>query len=458
MNDLELTLPTEGTVPPQAIEAERAVLCAMLLDLEAVEKALERLGEEPHAFHREGHRRIYAAIVGITDRNERPDLVTLTDELSRRGELETAGGVAYLSSLFEYSASSANVDQHIALVKEKGLLRRLITATRQIAADAYSGRDRAEEILDRAEARIFEIGQERSTQGFVAVKDMVNDSVHRIEELAKRQEHITGCPTGFTDLDDKTAGLQRSDLIVIAGRPGMGKTSFALNVAENAALLGRKVGVFSLEMSRDQLVQRLLCSLARVDLSRLRRGYLSDRDWRNLSMAAGRLYDAPIFIDETAGVSVLDIRTRARRLKAEHGLDLLVVDYLQLMHSDAKSENRVQAVSQMTRSLKGLAKELDIPIVVLSQLSRAPESNERRSKIPQLSDLRESGAIEQDADIVLFIFREELYKPEDESLKNKAQVVIAKHRNGPTGLVNLTFLKESTRFENFSGIQEGDIR
>ncbi len=458
MNDLEISLPTEGTVPPQAIEAERAVLCAMLLDLEAVEKALEKLGEEPHAFHREGHRRIYAAIVGITDRNERPDLVTLTDELSRRGELETAGGVAYLSSLFEYSASSANVDQHIALVKEKGLLRRLITATRQIAADAYSGRDRAEEILDRAEARIFEIGQERTTQGFVAVKDMVNDSIHRIEELAKRQEHVTGCPTGFTDLDDKTAGLQPSDLIVIAGRPGMGKTSFALNIAENAALLGKKVGVFSLEMSRDQLVQRLLCSLARVDLSRLRRGYLSDRDWRGLSMAAGRLYDAPIFIDESAGVSVLDIRTRARRLKAEHGLDLLVIDYLQLMHSDAKSENRVQAVSQMTRSLKGLAKELNLPIVVLSQLSRAPESNERRSKIPQLSDLRESGAIEQDADIVLFIFREELYKPEDESLKNKAQVVIAKHRNGPTGLVNLTFLKESTRFENFSGIQEGDIR
>ena len=458
MNDLEVSLATEGSVPPQAIEAERAVLCAMLLDLEAVEKALERLGEEPHAFHREAHRRIYAAIVGITDRNERPDLVTLTDELSRRGELETAGGVAYLSSLFEYSATSANVDQHIALVKEKGLLRRLITATRQIAADAYSGRDRAEEILDRAEARIFEIGQERSTQGFVAVKDMVNDSVHRIEELAKRQEHITGCPTGFTDLDDKTAGLQPSDLIVIAGRPGMGKTSFALNVAENAALLGRKVGVFSLEMSRDQLVQRLLCSLARVDLSRLRRGYLSDRDWRGLSMAAGRLYDAPIFIDETAGVSVLDIRTRARRLKAEHGLDLLVIDYLQLMHGDSKAENRVQAVSQMTRSLKGLAKELDLPIVVLSQLSRAPESTERRSKIPQLSDLRESGAIEQDADIVLFIFREELYKPEDEELKNKAQVVIAKHRNGPTGIVNLTFLKESTRFENYSPIQEGDIR
>jgi len=216
--------------------------------------------------------------------------------------------------------------------------------------------------------------------------------------------------------------------------------------------------VFSLEMSRDQLVQRLLCSLARVDLSRLRRGYLSDRDWRGLSMAAGRLYDAPIFIDETAGVSVLDIRTRARRLKAEHGLDLLVIDYLQLMHGDSKAENRVQAVSQMTRSLKGLAKELDLPIVVLSQLSRAPESTERRSKIPQLSDLRESGAIEQDADIVLFIFREELYKPEDEELKNKAQVVIAKHRNGPTGIVNLTFLKESTRFENYSPIQEGDIR
>jgi replicative DNA helicase len=458
MNDLELKTAPEGPVPPQALDAERSVLCAMLLDVEAVEKALELLGEEPHDFYREAHRRIYAAIIGLTDRGQRPDLVTLSDELSRRGELDAVGGAGYLSALFEYAATSANVDQHLRLVKEKGILRRLIRAAQQIAADAYGGRDLAEDILDRAEARIFEIGEERLSAGFVAVKDLVTPSVHRIEELAKRQEHVTGCPTGFTDLDDKTAGLQASDLIVIAGRPGMGKTSFALNVAENAALVGRRVGVFSLEMSRDQLVQRLLCSLARVDLSRLRRGYLSDRDWRGLSMAAGRLYDAPIFIDETAGLSALDIRTRARRLKAEHGLDLLVIDYLQLMHGGGRAENRVQEVSSMTRSLKGLAKELDIPIVVLSQLSRAPESSERRSKIPQLSDLRESGAIEQDADIVLFIFREELYKPDVEELRGKAQVIIAKHRNGPTGLVNLTFLKESTRFENFADIAVEDIR
>ncbi len=459
MNELEpLRAPSEGPLPPQAVDAERSILCAMLLDVEAVEKALELLGEEPHDFYREAHRRIYAAIVALTDRSQRPDLVTITDELSRRGDLEAVGGAEYLSSLFEYAATSANVDQHLRLVKEKGILRRLIRAAQQISAEAYGGRDLAEDILDRAEARIFEIGEERTSAGFLAVKDLVTPNIHKIEELARRQEHITGCPTGFTDLDDKTAGLQASDLIVIAGRPGMGKTSFALNLAENAALLGKRVGVFSLEMSRDQLVQRLLCSLARVDLSRLRRGYLSDRDWRGLSMAAGRLYEAPIFIDETAGLSALDVRTRARRLKAEHGLDLLVIDYLQLMHGGGKAENRVQEVSAMTRSLKGLAKELDIPIVVLSQLSRAPESSERRSKIPQLSDLRESGAIEQDADIVLFIFREEVYKPEVEELKNKAQVIIAKHRNGPTGSVNLTFLKESTRFENYSALAAEDIR
>jgi len=291
-------------------------------------------------------------------------------------------------------------------------------------------------------------------QGFEPIKDLIHPNMDKIQKLFDKSQHVTGVPTGFTDLDDKTAGLQASDLIVIAGRPGMGKTSFALNVAENAALLhGRKVGVFSLEMSRDQLIQRLLCSQARTDLSKLRRGYLTDRDWRAITIASGKLYDAPIYIDETAGVTVLDVRTRARRLKAEHGLDLLVIDYLQLMHGSGKVENRVQEVSQMTRSLKALAKELDIPIVILSQLSRAPESSERRSKIPQLSDLRESGAIEQDADIVLFIYREEMYKPEVEELRNKAQVIIAKHRNGPTGLVNLTFLKESTRFENYTEIQ-----
>lgn len=453
----ELTLPAppqSGPLPPQALDAERSVLCAMLLDVEAVEKALEKLGEDPRDFYREPHRKIYAAIVALTDKNLRPDLITITEELSRRGELEAVGGAGYLAALFDYAATSANVDQHLTLVKEKGILRRLIHTAQAIAADAYAGREETEEILDRAEARIFEIGEERITQGFARIKDLIHPNMDKIQKLFDKSEHVTGVPTGFTDLDDKTAGLQPSDLIVIAGRPGMGKTSFALNIAENAALgANRTVGVFSLEMSRDQLIQRLLCSQAKVDLSKLRRGYLTDRDWRGITGASGRLYEAPIFIDESAGVSVLDVRTRARRLKAEHGLDLLVIDYLQLMHGTGKVENRVQEVSQMTRSLKALAKELDIPIVILSQLSRAPESSERRSKIPQLSDLRESGAIEQDADIVLFIYREEMYKPEVEELKNKAQVIIAKHRNGPTGIVNLTFLKESTRFENYTEIQ-----
>jgi replicative DNA helicase len=456
MEDLALTHSRDaGPVPPQALDAERSVLCAMLLDVEAVEKALEVLGEQPADFYRDPHRRIYAAIVALTDKNQRPDLITLTEELSRRGELEAAGGAAYLGSLFEYAATSANVDQHLALVKEKSILRRLILTAQAIAADAYAGRDETEDILDRAEARIFEIGEERMTQGFAPVGTLINENIHKIQELYDNKQPITGVATGYKDLDEKTAGLQRSDLIVIAGRPGMGKTSFALNVAENAAInTGARVGVFSLEMSRDQLVQRLLCSQARVDLSKLRRGFLTDRDWRAITAASGKLYEAPIFIDETAGLTVLDVRTRARRLKAEHGLDLLMIDYLQLMHGSGKSENRVQEVSQMTRSLKALAKELDIPIVILSQLSRGTESVDRRSKIPQLSDLRESGAIEQDADIVLFIYREEVYKPEVEDLKGKAQVVIAKHRNGPTGFVNLTFLKECTRFENFSGIAD----
>ncbi len=461
MDELILATPRDsGPVPPQALDAERSVLCAMLLDVEAVEKALEVLGEDPGDFYRDSHRKIYAAIVSLTDKNQRPDLITITEELSRRGELEAAGGAAYLGTLFEYAASSANVDQHLTLVKEKSILRRLIHTAQAIAADAYAGRDETEDILDRAEARIFEIGEERMTQGFSPVGDMLNENIQKIQALYDNKQPITGVTTGYKDLDEKTAGLQRSDLIVIAGRPGMGKTSFALNVAENAALgqPAAKVGVFSLEMSRDQLVQRLLCSQAKVDLSKLRRGFLTDRDWRSITAASGRLYEAPIFIDETAGLTVLDVRTRARRLKAEHGLDLLVIDYLQLMHGTGKAENRVQEVSAITRSLKALAKELDIPIVILSQLSRAPESADRRSKIPQLSDLRESGAIEQDADIVLFIFREELYKPDDEDLKGKAQVVIAKHRNGPTGIVNLTFLKESTRFENFSAITDEYLR
>ncbi len=450
MEDLELQPAPAGPVPPQALDAERSILCAMLLDVDAVEKALEALGDEPRDFYRESHRKIYAAIVSLSDSGKTPDLITLTDELSRRGELEAVGGPETLSRLFEFAATSANVDQHLTLVREKGLLRRLIGAAQRIAAEAMAGRDDTQVILDRAESRIFEVGEDRLTAGFSPLSDIVMPSLHSIELLSARREHVTGVPTGFTDLDDKTAGLQRSDLVVIAGRPGMGKTSFALNVAENAALLaGRKVGVFSLEMSRDPLVQRLLCSQARIDLSKLRRGYLDDRNWKALSHAAGKLYETPIFIDESGGLTVLDVRSRARRLKAEHGLDLLVIDYLQLMHGSGRSENRVQEVSQMTRSLKGLAKELDIPIIILSQLSRAPESSERRSKIPQLSDLRESGAIEQDADIVLFIYREEMYKPDVPELHGKAQVIIAKHRNGPTGIVNLTFRKENTRFENY---------
>lgn len=446
--------PTAIPPRPQAIDAEKSVLCAMLLNPDAIDHAIEQFGESGDAFFKPQHKKIYRGIVRLADEGQAPDLITLRDSLSRVGDLDASGGLEYLSSLFEFALTSANVDQHIRLVKEKYLLRRLIQESYSIILDAQEGRDSAEEILDRAEARIFALGDQRLSTGFRPMSELVHPAMDRIQELYERKEHITGVPTGFTDLDNKTAGLQPSDLIIIAGRPGMGKTSFALNIAENAALSGKKnIGVFSLEMSSDQLVQRLLASNGRIDVSKLRRGYLTDPDWRNLARAAGAMNVSTIYIDESPGITVLDVRTRARRLKVEHGLDLLVVDYLQLMRSSERAENRVLEVSQMTRSLKGLAKELNIPIVLLSQLSRATEAVERRSRIPQLSDLRESGAIEQDADIVLFVFREEMYKPDVEELKNKAQVIIAKHRNGPTGIVNLTFLKECTRFENRADIE-----
>jgi replicative DNA helicase len=448
------TVASAGPLKPQALDAEKSILCAMLLDADSIEMAIEQFGQDGEAFFKLQHRKIYQGIVRLADEGQSPDLITLRDALARVGDLDASGGTEYLSSIFDFAVGSANVQQHIKLVKEKYLLRRLIQEAHSIIMDAQEGRDSGEEVLDRAEARIFALGEQRLSTGFRPMSQLVHPAMTRIQELYERKEHITGVPTGFTDLDNRTAGLQPSDLIIVAGRPGMGKTSFALNMAENAALLsGKHVGVFSLEMSSDQLVQRLLASNGRIDMSKLRRGYLTDPDWRSLARAAGAMNVSTIFIDETPGVTVLDVRTRARRLKAEHGLDLLVIDYLQLMRSNERAENRALEVSQMTRSLKGLAKELNIPIVLLSQLSRATEASERRSKIPQLSDLRESGAIEQDADIVLFVFREEMYKPEVEELKNKAQVIIAKHRNGPTGIVNLTFLKESTRFENYTEIQ-----
>ena len=459
METADTNAATAGPEAPRALEAERSILCSMLLDADAIDRAIEAFGMEGQDLFLEVHRRIYKAIVELVDKGQQPDLVILGEELKRRGQLDSVGGIEYLSSIYEYAATSANVPQHIALVREKGLLRRLIQAAHRIALEATQARDDASTILDNAEARIFEIGESRANTGFVSLHSLVMPSMNRLHEMMDNKEIVTGVPTGFTDLDDRTSGLQPSDLIVIAGRPGMGKTSFALNNAENAAVQFKKhVGVFSLEMSTDQLVQRLISSIGRVDLSRVRHGKLFPEQWKRLAWTVGPLSEAPIYIDDTPGLSVLDVRTRARRLKAELGLDLLIIDYLQLMSGSGKVENRNQEVSQITRSLKGLAKELNVPIVVLSQLSRATESTERRSKIPQLSDLRESGAIEQDADIVLFIYREELYKPEVEELKNKAQVIIAKHRNGPTGIVNLTFLKESTRFENFTDIAVEDIR
>ena len=436
---------------PHSVDAERSVLGAILLENTAINRAQEILKDTD--FYRDPHRRIFKVMGALSERATAIDPVTVKEELTRSGELEAVGGPAYIASLLDGVPHSSNVEHYAKIVKEKAILRALIDAGGRIVTTAYEASQDVDEILDQSERLVFQIAQDQMRAGFVPLRTIADQSLKTIERLSEHRELVTGLPTGFPTLNEMTSGLQPSDLIVLAARPGMGKTSFALNIAQHAATQGgRRVGVFSLEMSREQLFLRLLTGQARVDAHRLRTGRLGRDEWQRLTQAFGELAAVPIWIDDTAGTGVLEMRAKSRRLKMEQGLDLLVIDYLQLMRSRGRFENRNQEITEISRSLKELAKELQIPIMALSQLSRAPEQRggDRR---PQLSDLRESGAIEQDADLVMFIYREEIYKPTEEN-RGRAQIMIAKQRNGPIGNIDLAFLREYTRFEELEWRQE----
>jgi replicative DNA helicase len=438
---------SDPKLPPQNLEAEQSVLGAVLLDNAAMAKAMEALTEED--FYRTAHRKIYQAMLDLSEHGEVIDQITLTEQLKARGELESVGGAAYLAELVQVVPTAANIKYHCKIVREKALLRGLIATSTEVITRGYDGLSQVDELLDFAERSVFSLAQGKLGRSFTRLKDIIKESLDLVDTLHKRGKAVTGVPTGFEDLDELTAGLQPSDLVVIAGRPSMGKTSLALGVAQHAAIKhGQKVGIFSLEMSKEQLVLRMLSSEASVDSHALRIGKLQKEDWWRLAEAAGKLEQAPIFIDDTGALTVQQMRGKARRLKQESGgLDLLIVDYLQLMQGRSDAESRQQEISDISRSLKALAKELHVPVVALSQLSRAVES--RKPPIPLLAELRESGAIEQDADVVIFIYRDEIYNPDSDE-KGIAQIMVKKHRNGPTGDVKLTFLDKYAKFGDFS--------
>jgi replicative DNA helicase len=436
---------------PWSPEAEQAVLGAMLLDQDAALKAVQVLDDA--SFYREAHRRIFRAMAQVLDRSDALDPLVLRDELERRGDLEAAGGVEYLAELLDTVPTAANIEFHARIVREKALLRRLIEVGTQLVQSGYEGRQDVGTLLDEAEQKVFEVSSARGTQEVVRIKELMWQAMERIEARDRGDESVRGVPSGFADLDSKTNGFQRSDLIIVAARPSMGKTSLCLNVAANAALEAKvPVAIFSLEMSKDQLVERLLAAEAFVDLHRLRSGGLRAEDYPKLSRAAGLLGTAPIWIDDTPALTLLELRSKARRLKAEHDIGLIVVDYLQLIRGGGRAESRQEEISYISRSLKALARELATPVIALSQLSRAPEQRggDRR---PMLSDLRDSGAIEQDADLVIFIYRPEMYASlleKEDTEEGVAEVHLAKHRNGPTGTLKLAFLKQYTRFDSLS--------
>ncbi|MDQ3243598.1 MAG: replicative DNA helicase [Gemmatimonadota bacterium] len=439
--------------PPYSEDAEQAVLSAMLMDADAVLRAGETVNDT--MFYREGNRRIFRAMLSLNARGDVVDPLTLAEELSRTGDLQSAGGKDYIAFLVDAVPTSANIEYHAKIVKEKALRRRLIEVSTAIVTEAFESATPAGDLVDAAEHRIFEVNQSRGTEGFTRIKELLWPTMERIETLQRGGESITGVASGFKDLDEITAGFQDSDLIIVAARPSMGKTAFVLNIAQNAALDANvPVAFFSLEMSKEQLVQRLLTSEGRVDAQRLRKGRLRDDEFVRLGRAAGILSHAPIWIDDTPGMGLLEMRSKARRLKVDNDIGLVVIDYLQLMQGPTNTESRQQEISYISRSLKSLARELRVPVVALSQLSRAPAQRTGENKRPQLSDLRESGAIEQDADLVMFIYRQEMYDgPTDKdgnSLEGRAEVIVGKQRNGPTGLVNLFFNKTFTRFENYS--------
>src|SRR5687767_14341299 len=449
--------PETATAPPQQrtlphnLEAERSVLGAILIDNDTFNVAAAII--DARAFFRDAHRRIFERMSELSERSQPIDLVTLKEELERAGDLEEVGGPAYIASLTDGVPRSANVEYYARIVKEKSTLRNLIHSANKILSEAYEAEQEPDLLLDEAEKAIFEIAEDRIREGFVPLRDLVQGSFAAIEKLQQHKGMVTGVPTGFVDLDEMTSGLQPSDLVLVAARPSMGKTSFVLNIAQHIGTsTDMTVGFFSLEMSKEQLFMRMLTGEARIDAHRFRSGYLNEKDYGRLSHALGTLAEARVFIDDSASIGVLEMRAKARRLQSEHGLHLLIIDYIQLMQGRGRFESRQQEIASISRSLKGLAKELKIPIVALSQLSRASET--RSDHRPQLSDLRESGALEQDADVVMFIYRDEQYRDADgqpnQESEGIAEIIIGKQRNGPVGTAKLAFIKEHTRFENLA--------
>ena len=439
-------------LPPHNLDAEQSVLGSLLIDRDAIIHVASFL--KPGDFYRAAHSLIYQAVLDLYNRREPPDLITLVDELRRADRLEDAGGESYLSDLIVSVPTAVHVVEYSRIVERTATLRRLIQAGTEIVGIGYDDSHEIEDALDKSERVIFDVSQRRTTRDFQSIGDVLETYFDRLDTLHQHKGTIVGVPTGFSDLDKLTGGLQKSDLIIVAARPAVGKSSLGLGVAYNAAVQHQKtVGLFVLEMSAEQIVQRILAMETGIDSHRLRLGYIDDSEWTSVTRAFGRLSEAPIFIDDTASVSIMDVRSKARRLHAERGLDLLIIDYLQLM-SGRRTENRVQEISEISRSLKGLARELDIPVIALAQLSRAVES--RQSHVPMLSDLRESGSIEQDADIVMFIYREDVYDP-DTDRKGIADLIVAKHRNGPIGTVHLRFFDRTARFADLELYREPDL-
>jgi replicative DNA helicase len=439
-------------IPPQALDVERTVLGSMLIDQNAANNAMSLLSED--CFYASQNQRIFQCMAGMFEKNIPFDVLTLADELKKKNWLESVGAEPYLSELVSSVATSANIEHHCRILIEKTTLRQLISASAEITTDCFSAETDAQKLLDQAEARIFGISEARIKQSFESLGQLLPKTFIEIANYSKGG--VQGVPTGFKNLDEMTSGLQKGDLIIVAGRPSMGKTAFCLSIAMHSAVVAKHpTAIFSLEMSKAQLAQRMLCAEARISMHLLRIGRLPPRDFPKLSLAAGPLSESPLYIDDTPGITVLELRAKARRLKKQHNLSLVIVDYLQLMDSSSRLENRQQEISQISRSLKGLAKELDVPVIALSQLSRAPEQRGGDHK-PQLSDLRESGAIEQDADVVMFVFREELYNKDDASKQGIAEIIVGKQRNGPTGTVTLSFVKDYARFENLAVGREED--
>ena len=439
-------------LPPHSIEAEQSLIGGILLDNAAWERIADLASESD--FYRDDHRRIFRHISRLIDFGKPADVVTVYESLEKNGEAEQAGGLAYLAEIANNTPSAANIRRYAEIVRERAILRQLVAVGDAIAASALSpaGRD-AKTLLDEAEGKVFEIAEAgaRHVSGFVSIQPILKQVVDRVQELYDRDNpsDVTGVPSGFVDLDSKTSGLQPSDMIIVAGRPAMGKTTLALNIAEHVAVEARlPVAIFSMEMPGTQLATRFISSVGRIDMQKIRSGRLTDDDWQRLTVAMGKLYDAPLYIDETPGLNPIDLRARARRLARQHGpLGLIVIDYLQLMTGTRESDNRANELSEISRSVKSLAKELNVPIIALSQLNRSLE--QRPNKRPVMSDLRESGAIEQDADIIMFIYRDEVYNPDSQD-KGTAELIIGKHRNGPTGMIRMTFIGEHTRFENYA--------